>query len=100
MDTMKSKKLVNQSADKSERGAAMIDYAILVSMVAVVSIGSLMTFSNNIQKIFCEKILQVKYIDIPVDYIIAPTWDDFSDPEDKSCQRPTGYGGDRDPPLF
>ena len=39
MDTMKRTKLINKRTAKSERGAAMIDYAILTSLVAVVSLG-------------------------------------------------------------
>jgi hypothetical protein len=94
MNTMKSKKLVNRRNTGSDRGAAMIDCAILVSMVAVVSLGGLVAFSDNLRMLFCEKIMQVAYLDKPNAGEMDIVWD-YSDPEDKFCRAPSGESNTR-----
>jgi Flp pilus assembly pilin Flp len=61
MNMMKCNKLINRRNARSERGAAMIDYAILTSLVAVVALGALMSFGNNVKKILCERVMQVAF---------------------------------------
>ena len=97
MDIMKSTKLINKRTARSERGAAMIDYAILTSLVAVVSLGSLVAFSNSVKKIYCEKVLQVAFADIPMTDEFKIQWDD-SNPAEAGCFAPfrlTDDGGNR-----
>ncbi len=79
---MKRTKLINKRTAKSERGAAMIDYAILVSMVAVVSLGGLISFGNSVQKVFCEKIMKIAYLEDSGDVLIK--WEE-SNPKNKYC---------------
>jgi Flp pilus assembly pilin Flp len=49
----------------SSRGGGLIEYALLVSLISVVCLGSLLAFSNSIRKVYCEKIMQVAYLDNP-----------------------------------
>ena len=60
-----------------------------------------MVFSDNIQKIFCERIMQVAFLDKPNAGEMRIIWD-YSDPEDKYCIAPPGEGPDqrRDGRLF
>jgi Flp pilus assembly pilin Flp len=85
MNTMKSNKLINRRTARSERGAAMIDYAILTSLIAVVSLGSLMAFGNQIQRVYCERIMQVAFLDARKAGELEIRWDD-SNPKEKSCR--------------
>jgi Flp pilus assembly pilin Flp len=101
MNTMKCNKLINRSNARSERGAALIDYAILTSLVAVVSLGGVMAFSDNLRMLFCERIMQVAYLDKPNAGEMRIIWD-YSDPEDKYCRAPPGEGpgGEQGDRLF
>lgn len=96
MYTMKNQKLIKYRAARSERGAAMIDYAILTSLIAVVSLGSLASFGNSIQKVFCEKIMQINYISSNRTPIID--WNQ-ADPTNKFCA-PRAEEDESPDPLF
>lgn len=94
MNTMKSNNLIRRSTAKSEHGAAMIDYAILTCMIAVVSLGALMTFGDQVKRVYCERIMQIKFMDANKIPILSWKGDDESH---KNCITPNGESPD---PLF
>ena len=44
----KANKLVNCCKSRSERGASLVEYALLVALVSVAAVAALQTFSGNI----------------------------------------------------
>ncbi len=44
--------IVNRKADESERGATMVEYAIMVALIAVVSIAAVRLLGTNLNTTF------------------------------------------------
>lgn len=75
------------SVNKGERGASLVDYALVLAIVAVGSIGALSAFNSSIRKLYCERVLQFSYAEKEGGGNLDIVWDD-SNPREMLCLRP------------
>ena len=61
----------------------------------MVSLGALVGFSNEIRRVYCEKILQVAYLDQSNVGRMNILWNDL-DPDEKFCEAATNIDFDAD----